>query len=82
MNKIQVIDKRLHEIKQEKLLDFGREFEMVGRLHIGDQIRTTHIRFRKIADYESYINAMHQDYESEDVIFNGYIYKKTLLILI
>ena len=29
----------------------------------------------KIDDCESYINVIDQDYESEDAIFNGYIYK-------
>ena len=48
---------------------------MVGKLKVGDQIRQTHIRFRNIADYESYINAVNQDYDSEDSVFNGYIYK-------
>ena len=48
---------------------------MVGSLKVGDQIRTTHIRFRKISDYEAYINANDQVYESEDASFNGYIYK-------
>ena len=47
----------------------------VINLKVGDQVRQTHIRFRNIDDYESYINAFDQDYESEDVIFNGYIYK-------
>ena len=48
---------------------------MVGNLKISDQIRQTHIRFRNISDYEAYINAIDQDYDSEDSIFNGYIYK-------
>ena len=43
---------------------------MVGSLKV-----LTHIRFRNIDDYESYINAIEQDYESEDAIFNGYFYK-------
>ena len=46
---------------------------MVGRLSIGDQIRETHIRFRKITGYESYINAIDEIYEAKDAIFNGYI---------
>ena len=45
LNKIQVIDKNLHEIKQEILIDYEGVFEMVGNLKIGDQIRQTHIRF-------------------------------------
>ena len=46
-------------------------------LSIGDQITETFIRFRNIIDYESYIEAIDQDNESEDVIFNGYFYKIT-----
>ena len=48
---------------------------MVGKLSIGDQIKETHIRFRNITDYEDYFDAIDQDYQSEDSIFNGYIYK-------
>ena len=48
---------------------------MVGGLKDGDQLRQTHIRFRNITDYEQYINAIDEDYEFEDGIFNGYIYK-------
>ena len=75
LNKIQVIDKNLHEIKQEILVNYNGEFEMVGNLNVGDQIRQTRIRFRNIKDYETYINSIDQDYDSEDAIFNGYIYK-------
>ena len=48
---------------------------MVGNLKVRDHIWQTHIRFRKIDDYEAYINKIDQDYDSEDAIFNGYIYK-------
>ena len=48
---------------------------MVANLKVGDQIRQTHIRFRNIAEYEAYIKAIDQDYDAEDAIFNGYIYK-------
>ena len=75
LNKIQVIDKNLHEIKQEILQDFTGEFEMVGNLKVGDQVRQTKIRFRNMDDFEAYINSIDQDYDSEDAIFNGYIYK-------
>ena len=74
-NKIHVITKNLHEIKNEILINYEGEFEMVGNLKVGDQIRQTHIRFRNISDYEAYINAIDQDYDSEDAIFNGYIHK-------
>ena len=50
------------------------EFEMVGRLKIADQSRETHTRLRNIDHFESYINALDQDHESEHTIFNGYIY--------
>ena len=75
LNKIQVVNKNLHEIKQEILQDYEGEFEMVGTLKIGDRIRQTHIRFRNISDYEAYINSIDEGYDAEDAIFNGYIYK-------
>ena len=50
LNKIQVDDENLHEIKNEILGDYTVEFELVGKLSIGDQIRETHIRFRYITD--------------------------------
>ena len=75
LNKIQVNDKNLHEIKQEILLDYTGEFEMVGNLKVGDQSCQTHIRFRNKDDFEAYINSVDQDYDSDDSIFKGYIYK-------
>ena len=75
LKKIQVIDKNLHEIKNEILLDYVGEFEMVGNLKVGDQIRQTHIRFRNMDDFEAYINAIGEGYDAEDAIFNGYVYK-------
>ena len=74
MNKNKVIDKNLHEIKNDILLDYVGAFEMVGNLKVGDQIRQTNIRFRNMDDFEAYINAFDQDYDSEDAIFNGYNY--------
>ena len=75
VNKIQVVNKILHEIKQEFLVDYSGEFELVGTLDVVDQIRQTHIRFRNISDYEAYINSIDESYDAEDSIFNGYIYK-------
>ena len=75
LSKIQVVDKKLLAIIWETSRDYAGDFEMVGRLKIGDQVRTTHFRFRNITNYESWINAMDQDSESEDAIFNGYFYK-------
>ena len=76
INKIHVVNKNLHQIKNEILLDYTGEFEMVANLKIGHQIRETHIRFRNSNNYESYINAIDQHYESDDAISNGYNYKK------
>ena len=74
LNNFQVIDKNFHEIKQEILQDYSGEFEMVGSLKVGDQIRQTHIRFRNIDDYGSYINTIDERYDAEDALFKGYIY--------
>ena len=75
LNKIQVNNKNLHEIKQEILQDYTGEFEMIGNLKVGDQIRQTHVRFRNMDDFESYINSIDERYDADDCIFNGYIYK-------
>ena len=75
LNKIQVVNKDLHEIKQKVLGYYAGEFEFVGKLSVGDQIRTTHIRFRNSTDYEAYINSIHERYDAEDAILSGYIYK-------
>ena len=55
--------------------DYVDDFKVVGKLKVGDQIRQTHIRFRNVSNYESYINGIDQDYDSEDALFNGCIYK-------
>ena len=49
---------------------------MVGNLKVGDQLRQTHIRFRNMIDFESYINCIDEGYDADDSIFSGYIYKK------
>ena len=48
---------------------------MVVGIKLADQTRETHIRFRNLDDFESYITAIDQHYESEDDTFNDYIYK-------
>ena len=75
INKIQVIYKNFHELKNEILLDYVGAFEMVDDLNAADQIRQTHIRFRNIDNYEAYINSIDEGYDAQDVTFNGYIYK-------
>ena len=48
---------------------------MVGNLIVGDQIRQTNIRLRKMDDFEAYFNAIDEGYVAEDAIFNGHIQK-------
>ena len=48
---------------------------MVEKISIADHVWETLIRFRNFTDYESDINAIDQDYESEEANFNGYIFK-------
>ena len=50
---------------------------MIGNSKVGDQIRQTHNSFRKIADFEAYINAIDKRYDAEVAIFNGFFYKIT-----
>ena len=75
LNKIQVIDKNLHEIKYEILQDYDGTFDLIGTLKIGDQTKQTHTRFRNMEAFESYINKIDDGYDADDTIFNGYIYK-------
>ena len=42
---------------------------------IGPIEHKTNIRFKNMDDFESYRNAIDVDYDSEDVIFTGYVYK-------
>ena len=73
LNKIRVVNKNLHEIIHEILIDYEGKFDMVGNLKIGDQNRETRIRFRNINDYEAYNNTIDQDYDSK-VLFSMIIF--------
>ena len=75
LNKIQVINKNLHEIEQKILVDYNGEFKRVVYLKVGDQIRQTDVKFRNMVDFESYNNAIDEGYDAEDAIFNGYVCK-------
>ena len=75
LNKIQVIDKNLHEIKNKIILHYVGAFEIVGNLKVGDQIKQTNNRFRNMDDFEACINSIDEGYDAEDANFNGYIYK-------
>ena len=65
----------LHEIKNQILEDYTGDFELIGKMIIGPVEHKTNIRFKNMDDFERYINAIDIDYDSEDVIFSGYIYK-------
>ena len=75
LNRVLVVNKKLHKIKQERLRDYEGDFEMVSNLKVGDQIRQTHVKFRSFDDYESYIDSIDEGYDAEDAIFNVYIHK-------
>ena len=42
---------------------------------IGPDEHKTNLRFKNMDDFESYINAIDDDYDSEDVTFTGYVYQ-------
>ena len=75
LNKIQVVDRNLHEIKYEILEDYEGVFELIGNLKVSDQTKQTYTRFRNMDAFESYINKIDDGYDADDSIFNGYIYK-------
>ena len=74
-NNINVNGLKLHEIKNETLLDFKGDFELNGSMLVGPVEHEINITFEIIDDSESYINAIDIDYDSEDKTFNGYVYK-------
>ena len=73
--RIYVTGLNLHENRSEFLLNFTGDFELYGLIVIGPVERKTNNRFRYMDDFESYINAIGFDYDSEDVVFPGHVYK-------
>ena len=67
--KIYINNLDLHEIKNEFLQDYLVDFELNGKMIIGPVEHKTNIRFKNVDDFESYINAIDVDYDSEDVFF-------------
>ena len=65
----------MYEIKDGILQDYTGDFELNGLMIIGPIEHKTNIRFKNINDFESYINAIDVDYDSEYVTFTGYVYK-------
>ena len=65
----------MHEIKNEILQGYTGDFELNGLMILGPVEHKTIIRYRNMDDFESNLNAIDIDYDSEDVTFTGYIYK-------
>ena len=66
----------LHETKNEILEDHTGDFELIESMLVGKVEQKTNIRFKNVDDFESYISAMdNSGYDSEDVIFTGWLYK-------
>ena len=74
-NKKFVNNLNLHEIKNKILQDYTGDFELNAKMIIGPVEYKTNLRFKKMEVFESYINAIDVDYDSEDVTFTGYVYK-------
>ena len=74
-NKIYVNSLNLHEIKTEILQDYTGDFELYGLMSIGLVELKRNIRFKNMDDFESNIDALDIDYDSEDLTFTGFIYK-------
>ena len=65
----------MDEIKNGNLQDYTGDFEFNGSMNIGPIEQKTDVSFKKTGDFESYINAIDIDYDSEDVTLTGYVYK-------
>ena len=70
--KIYVNISNLHESKNKILQDYMGVFELMGLMIIGPIEHKPNTRFKKMDDFESYINAKDIQYDSEDVTFTGY----------
>ena len=65
----------MHDIKKEILKDYTGDFELNGLMIIRPIEQKTNIRFKNKDNFESYINAIDVDFDSEDVTFTGYVCK-------
>ena len=64
-NKTYVNNLNLHEIKNEILQGYTGYFELNGNMVIGPIEHKTNINLKNIDDFESFINAIDIDYDSE-----------------
>ena len=72
IDKIYVTGLHLHEIKIESLVEYTGDFELKGPMVNGPVEHKTNSIFRNRDDFNSYINAIHIEYDSWDVTFTGY----------
>ena len=71
-NKIYVNGLKLHENKTEIFLDYMGDFEKMGSMLICKMEQKTNLRYKNVDDFETCMNAIDVDYDSEDVIFAGW----------
>ena len=74
-NKKFVIGLSLHEIENEILEDYTGDFELIGSMLTFELEQKTNIRSKNFHDFETYNNGIDDGYDSEDVIFSGWLYK-------
>ena len=75
-NKIYVNGLNLHQTKSEFLEDCTGDFELIGSILIGEIEQKTGSRFKNTDDFEVYNNCIDNGgYDSEEVIFTGWLYK-------
>ena len=55
--------------------DYAGDFEKTGKTSIVETEQKTKVSFKNIDDFENFINAIDQGYDSEDVIFTGCLCK-------
>ena len=74
-DKIYVNSLNLHQIQNEILPDYTGDFEFNGLMTIGAIEHETNYRYKKMDHFETYINAIDVDYDSDVVTSTGYVYK-------
>ena len=74
-NEFYVNNLNLHEIKNENLKYYTGDFNLKVLMPIGPIEHETNIRFKNMDEFESCINAIDIDYDSEGVTFTGYVNK-------
>ena len=48
---------------------------MIGSMLIGELKQETNFSFRNVEDFKTYLKALDVDYDSEDVLSSGWLYK-------